>query len=149
MTCVGWCGRCYAGIRGRAVYKGHAGYRPAPVRLWRDEAMALRKPSGGGGGVGHPAVDLSGTWLAPFPHVRDFLCVPVWDDGSPRQVGSITLFCDEGRMKACANDKDAMLMCFVSGESLESVFAALEAVLASGGGDWRAMKQGPRTARRS
>jgi hypothetical protein len=111
--------------------------------------MALRKPSGVSGAVGHPAVDLSGTWLAPFPHVRDFLCVPVWDDGSPRQVGSITLFCDEGRMKACANDKDAQLMCFVSGESLEAVFASLEAVLASGGGDWRAMKQGPRTARRS
>jgi len=110
--------------------------------------MALKKPSGDSRRRVSGGVALGGGVLDSVPLVVDFLCCPTWDDGSARQVGSMTLFCDDGTLKACVNDKEAQLMLFVSGGSLEALLGALEEALRTGGGDWRPSNRGPRKDRR-
>jgi len=73
---------------------------------------------------------------APLLHL--FLTDDKWDDGAPRVAGTILLFAEGGRYKACLNDRDGGRSVFVSGDSVEAILDALEAGLADDNLEWRA-----------
>ncbi len=76
------------------------------------------------------------------PTLYQFLTDDKWDDGSQREPGTLLLFADAGRFKACLNDRDSGRSVFVSAVSLEGILEALEEGLAGDSLEWRE-KKGP------
>lgn len=74
------------------------------------------------------------------PTLVELLCLRKWDDGTPRIPGTILLFFEGGKMKACISDKDAKLVAFTTVEGLSTALQELERVLVSDKLDWRPMR---------
>lgn len=85
---------------------------------------------------------------ARFPAVLEFMTAVAWPDGEPRTLGSLTLFCEEGRLKLCVSDKANGAVAFVTGNTLLEVLDAAERLLVGGGGDWRPTRENGRAGRR-
>ena len=83
-----------------------------------------------------------------WPALQEFLCVAVWPDGSSRTTGTITVFVDEGKLKACLNDRAQGLVAFRSAESVLGLFDQLEGLLRGTSGDWRRHRENKLPARR-
>lgn len=79
----------------------------------------------------------AGSWLARYPHLWEFLWDVVFDDGSKRTPGSVVLFRDSLRLKACLSDKDADLVAFVTADTPDALFEALEVGIRDDTLDWR------------
>lgn len=82
-------------------------------------------------------LDGSTKLAAKYPAIWEFLTLSIWEDGEPRVPGSITVFLQDGFLKACLIDKDADLVAFVSADSLEGILQALEAGIQDERMDWR------------
>lgn len=67
----------------------------------------------------------------------EFLTCTEWPDGSKRSPGSVTIFLDSGRLKACLSDKDAGLVAFVTASGLLDTLRALNKAVNDAGTDWR------------
>lgn len=76
------------------------------------------------------------------PRVVEYLTTCRWDDGTPRERSTITLFVEEGKVKAALNDREMKRSLYVSSDTLEDVLGALEEGLADEGADWRVWKTG-------
>lgn len=74
---------------------------------------------------------------ARWPSIVEFVSVAEWPDGERRIPGSLVLFVEDGRVKACLNDKDQGAVCFVAARGLMEVMDAAETILCNGTGDWR------------
>lgn len=61
--------------------------------------------------------------------------------GKARKVGSIVIFCEDGRWKACVNDKQSGQVAFVSGDSWDGLLGAIDRGLKAGSLDWRVSKR--------
>lgn len=83
------------------------------------------------------APSTAGSWAQRFPELWGFLWDLEFDDGSKRSPGSLVLFRDALRLKACLSDKDADLVCFVTADSPDALLEALERGLAEDTLDWR------------
>src|SRR6185369_13315110 len=110
----GFCGFCYAGVKGRHTYKGHAGYRtpPKPAPFWRRHDV--QKPQPVSGGASGPSLVPEHGPIGEHAGLRDYLTNGKYDDGSPRQLSTITLFWEDGA-KAALNDRDNHRSLYVSG----------------------------------
>jgi hypothetical protein len=74
--------------------------------------------------------------LAKVPVLFAFLAQRVVGE-SRRLLGKVTIFCDDGRLKACVKDSQNHAVLFVTLDSLEDAWECLDAALASPGADWR------------
>lgn len=134
----GWCGQCYASKRGRE--QGCVGERPRPaVALSPHEELLMKfiqksndLPSGKSGLA---AADSQLNDRCPATH--EWLAEQEWEPGKPRRTGTMMVFAEQGRWKACLHDRDQKRTCFVSAMTLTALLEAVEDVLANGGGDWR------------
>lgn len=107
--------------------------------------MALvRRVKAAPGTAAVPVEDGGKGVLSKYPSLAEWLAVAVWPDGSARETGTIMVFCEEGRWKAWLHDRDAGEGCFCSADTPTGLFAALEAMLSTGKGDWRPDKKGGR-----
>lgn len=79
-----------------------------------------------------------GVFGEDHPCVWEFLTEARWPDGSPRVLGTITVFADEGVVKLCVNDRAQSLVAFVTASTLEGAFHALEEGMEDDRLDWRA-----------
>lgn len=132
-----WCGLCYEGRRERQHHNGHGKShgRSSGVK----KCMALKKPSGNGsGGVSSTATPSPGKLLTDYPTLLEFLTLRMWEDGSPRQPGTLLIFVDSGTWKACLKDKNGPRVCFVSSSDLDMLFLTVEDGLSQDNLDWRA-----------
>lgn len=88
-----------------------------------------------------PSSDTSGLEVPPdvakLDDLRDFLLQEVWDDGTARETGTLLLFAGEGRVKAMLKDRDRGLVCFFTCGAGEDLLGQLDALIGSGGGEWR------------
>jgi len=75
--------------------------------------------------------------LAEVPQVAEYLATRCWDDGSERTTSTLLFFVDGGAFKVCLNDRANARSLWASGRSLEGALACLEAMLGSGGAEWR------------
>ena len=97
LIAFGWCLYCYEGKKGRRVHPGHYGYRPKRFG-GPDVGMRILRNRGGGDGKSGRGVKAptSKGWLAKMLAVFEFLTADKWDDGEPRTVGTINVFCEQG-----------------------------------------------------
>lgn len=86
---------------------------------------------------GEPAELGVGCDLVTFPSIVGFLRDEKWDDGSPRQTGTILLMCSEGMWKAWVNDKDVKRSAFVSSDSLRGLLDEVNDGIELDNLDWR------------
>jgi hypothetical protein len=85
---------------------------------------------------------------ASVPAICEFLMLEEWEDGKARKTGSITLFGEEGQLKAWVNDKDGGRTACVSGATLRALLAAIEKQLPTDGLDWRKARPSPQAGKR-
>lgn len=78
--------------------------------------------------------------LAPFEALWEFLSHSVYEDGTPREVGGLSIFVQDGKVKAAVRDKTAGRVAFVSGPSFVLVLQSVEKGLQAGSLDWRVDK---------
>lgn len=75
--------------------------------------------------------------MKSLPSLLEFLSGGVFEDGSSREPGSLTIFRQDGLCKLCLSEKTTGLVAFISGKSVTSAFAAAEKGLQGGTLDWR------------
>lgn len=77
-------------------------------------------------------------FASDYPCLMEFLWREKWpDDGAPRRPGTLTVFQEEGRWKACVNDRDQQLVAFVSDDAFAGLLRTIEDGLDKDALDWR------------
>jgi len=143
-----YCLLCYSNVRGRSNYKGHRKYKaPRKITYWESLMLKRReKPVSGSPGA---EAAVSGGWLQKhYPPVWEFLTLTAWEDGAPRECGTILLVCEDGVLKLWLNDKAQGCTAWVSGASLEAAFKAAVAAIEGVGAGWRPTRAAPAKGRR-
>lgn len=142
------CPYCYAGVKARSFYPGHVNGIRASTDKRREKAMAIKRREEARTGGPAQAVVGDCPLRLELAHLWEFLCLTVYDDGSPRTEGTMLVTASDGRVRVWLNDKDAELSCWVSGSTL---LDALETANEGLGGDcleWRAAKPRPGPTRK-
>ncbi len=105
--------------------------------------MGLKKrdPSSSNGPGTPAAACTSSSDLAMFPTLIEFLFSTRWEDGTSRLPGTLLIFMDGGRLKACLSDRDQGLVAFVTGGSTSELLSASERLLDDEGADWRPQRK--------
>jgi hypothetical protein len=99
------------------------------------------------GGVPSAAED--GTVFKGFPTLQGFLRETAWDDGATRETATLMIFAEDGRWKVMMNDREALQVCFVSGNTVGDCLRSLEKGLLAGNLDWRRSKTQASSRKRS
>lgn len=100
-----------------------------------EKALASRGPQGAG--VRAHDADLAGT----CPVLHEFLTLTQLPDGRVRQTSSLLVFVEGQVFKAVLNERDTELALWATSESLQGLFAELEARLNAPIVDWRPQKR--------
>lgn len=135
---LGACLLCYSNARKRSNYKGHYGYtkprRSKVLKPWEYREMKKRVMEDGFGATGMPA---TGDLFCGHPSLFAYLTDDFWDDGSPRKRATIMLFADGATWKAWFNDREEGRTCWMTGDSPESLIAALDLALETDTVSWK------------
>jgi hypothetical protein len=76
------------------------------------------------------------------PALAEFLTLDFWPDGSSRKPGTMLVFYDDYRVKACLSDRDQGLVLFVTCDAISLAVAACDEALRNPDADWRPAKNG-------
>lgn len=87
-------------------------------------------------GTPAPLSALTGV-LSVTPAVVEYLTATAYPDGSQRERSTISLFLEDGVVKACLSDRDQARTLWRSGASVEDALMAVESAVADGTADWR------------
>lgn len=71
---------------------------------------------------------------------KDALCFLLdneWDDGTPRQRATLTIFIEDSTVKLCLNDRENACSLFRSAPTLERALASMGEALKSPAPDWK------------
>jgi len=136
-SCVGFCALCYSNVRGRSNYGGHRGYRPSNRRRGLPSMSLIKRASAPPAGEASLGDFADVEFQAVYPALFEFISLTRWDDGTVRAPGSITVFSEDGRLKACINDKDGLRVAFVAADSVRCLALAIDGGLLDGSLDWR------------
>lgn len=141
VTCSDSCPLCYANARGRANYRGHRGYRrPRPERMV-DVGKYLKKPSAPKGSNVPVAQAPDAKFEKAFPALFEFLALTAWEDGSQRVPGTFLAFREDGRWKACLNDREGHRSAFLAASTFDELLTLAEAGLVDGDHEFRAKRE--------
>jgi len=89
------------------------------------------------------------TFAKKYPALAEFLALEQWDQETPRQRGTLTLFFEDGAFKASVNDRDSESVAFVTKGSFQALLESVEKGLAQSTLDWRGWsKKGKQGARK-
>lgn len=76
-------------------------------------------------------------WAKSYPILCEWISHDYWDDGKPREVATLVLKSEEGRVLAALNDKEGKASLYVTGDSLREALKAMEKALSLSAPDWR------------
>jgi hypothetical protein len=79
-----------------------------------------------------------GRFGVQYPCLWEHLSVSQYEGGERRVLSTVTLFVDDGAVKACLNDRDNAVSGWAAGDTVEACLMALEKALRDGTVDWRA-----------
>lgn len=99
--------------------------------------MALRRRDSEVAGEAPEVKVEGGLFAKSCPTLWEFLACGVFEDGSSRKLGTLTVFVDGDGVKGCLNDREQGLTAFASAASLDGLLAVLERGLAEDRLDWR------------
>lgn len=80
-------------------------------------------------------------WQKNYPTLWEFMSQTTFEDGSERRLPTVTIFVGADGIQACLNDREQGLAAFVTGVTLDAVWAALEKGLREDQLDWRRSQQ--------
>lgn len=95
-------------------------------------------------GSGKPAAVKDPAFAKLYPTLWDFLTVTVID-GEARETATMNLFLHQGDLKSFLNDRQTRQSLCVTSDTVQGVFEALEAALASDNPGWRSLDSGPQS----
>lgn len=84
------------------------------------------------------AVSREGAFSRAYPALWEYMTLLQFEDGSPRKTTTVKLFLGDYGLQGMIDDRENEQVAFVTADSLESVFQALETGLREGRLDWRA-----------
>ena len=133
---------CLANKKGARNIKGHRFYRQSAVLpFWRYLEM-LRKEARGSAETGSgPSDFLASKWAQAHPSVAEYLTQDKWEDGSARELSTLSIKVQDSGILAVLNDVDSRRSLYVFGTTFEAALKSLEGALAKPGADWRAWSQ--------
>lgn len=97
----------------------------------------LKLPPTRAGQVATPQDVSSSPFVREYPCLWEWMTLTAWEDGTSRNPTSITLFLDEGRLKAAVNDREGNRVAFVSAWTVEDLLRSVEDGLLGQSLDWR------------
>jgi len=113
-----------------------------PYERILEVAMGFLQRAAAKDAKGLGAVSKDGTKFAErLPALGEYLTSDKWENGDARVTSTLLVFQEDGVWKCCLNDRDQLRTLWVSGASMLDVLDALESLLASGEGEWRASTQ--------
>jgi len=80
-------------------------------------------------------------WQESFPALYELLAAGLYQ-GEPRKPATLSLFISEGRLKACIRDRQTHQALWLTLEGSIDILREIEALIVSGGGEWRSFKNG-------
>lgn len=80
---------------------------------------------------------VGGTWRDRYPSLWLFLSCPHYEDLETRQTGTLLIFVEQGRIKACLSDRECQEVAFVTAGNPDELFVRLEEGLKGNDLDWR------------
>lgn len=95
----------------------------------------MKKPNGKSSPSGARAEP--GDILLDRPRLFEYLSEAAWEDGTERELSTLTLFTADGRWRASLNDKALNRIAFMSGATPEACLDNLENGLENDDLDWR------------
>lgn len=90
-----------------------------------------------------PALAAPEDYTELFPQLWNYLTQTRWDDGTPRQPSSVSIFLQHGKWTACLIEKNWGLILFATADRLEGIWEALDARLSDPKADWRVDRKQP------
>lgn len=139
-VCSTSCPLCICNRRKRSQHRGHRYYRNTAVGPVRRRVFNVRKPDTANGGDSGAAPCLDGEFASSFPLVCEYLTQRRYDDGTERELSSLTFFYED-TPKVSLADKDARRSVYVSGADWYEALKTLERALRAGAIEWRAWKE--------
>lgn len=97
----------------------------------------IRKPRPGERSGPVEAVFNDADFLRSYPTLAAFLTDTQYDDRSPRTTATILIFCENGILRLCLNDRDNNRSVFFTSETVEGCLICAENALCSNGVEWR------------
>jgi len=76
-----------------------------------------------------------------YPTLAAYLTETKYQDGTPRVTATILIFCENGVLRLCVNDRDNNRSVFFTSETVEGGLLAAENAIATNTAEWR-IKQG-------
>lgn len=80
-------------------------------------------------------------WYQRHPVTAEWLCETAWPDGKPRVTTTVLVFAEDGKLKAAVHDRDGHRSAFVSGDTWDGLWGALETALKEDLLGWRPDKK--------
>jgi len=108
----------------------------------------MRKPVAAAHDATFAPVFPDSDWEELFPLVCDHLSDATYEDGSRRDVSTLSLRCQDGLVLAALNDVDLGRGLYRTGTSVLNAVEALEKALGGATADWRAWNRGKGGARK-
>jgi hypothetical protein len=100
--------------------------------------QAFFKKPGGASGVKKGGMMLEDKdFQKECPTLYAYVAAPTWPDGSARELSTVIVFVEDGRIKGCLSDKDTGMTLWASSGTLAGLWEALEARLTGDEVDWR------------
>lgn len=141
-----WCGTCYTNMRGRTNVAGHRGYRHRDNRRpWYSipELTDMKRPTKTAKPEPGTKESIPDPMMAKeYPSLSEHLTDETYDDGQSRERSTLTIFVEDGRIKAALNDRDNKQSMYASSDSLRGVLKLLENALANDKAEFRPWKRG-------
>lgn len=136
----------------KAVYAGMGIKLPLPSYLKEriiimSEGWLKKRVLKAGDAVRTGALKVAASDLQICPALVEFLSCEVWPDGTERKPGTLLLFVDQGKAKACLSDRDQGLVLFFTVDCLATLLEAADDVLKDESADWRPAKGGTQSRR--
>lgn len=142
----GWVTLWKVGYTGRPVgcvrfsQDGHVG-RPLLAAVERGAEMLLTKGTARKIAGGSVEVVTDVEWSTLYPLLFAHLTQPTWEDGTARQVSTLTWFADGGVVKALLKDREAGCCLWAASKSFTDLPGVIEALLADPTAEWRVDRQ--------
>lgn len=100
----------------------------------------LRQKTSQPEGQSSAATSIEGSWNSMYPGLCLLLSAERFPDGKARETSTLLIFCADGYVKLCLNERHAGETAWSSGRSLEEALESMERGLQAGSLQWRKNK---------
>lgn len=106
-----------------------------PILKGVDDMLRKPKPGERSGPVEAPWDDES--FAKAYPTITEMLYATRYEDNTVRTTSTLLVFCDNGVLRICLNDRDNVRSAFFTGVTFEGALLSAENALAAGLVEWK------------